>query len=190
MIKINLLPKEVQEKGRGTDYVILGCAVVVLFIVFGTISYVMKVQNYKKDLKKKDRWSQRLQEIKGKVAQVEQLDGQKKLLNAKKDTVIQLFQGRLLYPKMMETFFDTLPKDVWVTDISLTEDGQRNIMIIANSSSLSTEAIAEWLGTLESKPDKFSQVSLSAIEVKQTDAKQAPVYGFSMTFTYKPPVGG
>lgn len=188
MIRINLLPKELQDKGKGQDWIILAYGVLVIFAFAATGFYFSKRSEYNYDTLKKERWSAQLSEIKAKVAQVEQLDAQKNALSAKKSAVVQLFLGRLLYPKFMESFYATLPADVWVREISLTEDpGSKNITITALSGSLSTEAIASWLETLESKPDRFSGVTLSAIEVRPSPENRQTTYEFAMTFTYVPP---
>lgn len=188
MIRVNLLPKELQEKGKGLEYVVLGGAVIGLFALTGTGIYLTKYMGWKKDEAKKARWRKQLEEVKAKVAQVEALDAQKNLLQAKRGAVTQLFHGRLLYPRFMEIFYSTLPRDVWVTDLKLSEDANKNITIVAGSNSLTTEGIAQWLETLESKSDFFSGAVLSAIEsVQGTDSKQGSVYKFTMTFTCKVP---
>ena len=91
----------------------------------------------------------------------------------------------------MEQVFETLPKDVWVTDFILSEVGSKNIKVEAKSTSLSVESVADWLQTLQSKPERFGDVSLSAIDQKLgADSKTPPSYGFSMSFTYRPPPPG
>ena len=187
MIRINLLPKEVQERGKGVEWVALGVLILILFLFGAMAHYAVKKKNYEKDLRQRDAWFQELQEIKRKVDQVVQLDSQKNILNAKKNTVVLLLQGRLLYAKFMENFFETLPKEVWVTDFVLNEDGSKNIKVEAKSNSLTIEAVADWLQTLESKQDKFSDVSLSVIDQHPGVDGKTQVYGFSMSFTYRPP---
>lgn len=184
MIKVNLLPKELQEKGKGLEYVVLGGVLIGLFALTGGGIYLSKYLGYKKDLAKKARWEKQLTEVKAMVAQVEALDAQKAVLQAKKGAVSQLFYGRLLYPKFMEIFYSTLPRDVWITNLKLSEDSNRNISVTADSNALTTEGIAQWLETLESKSNYFSNVVLSAIESSQeTDSKQSPVYKFTMSFS-------
>jgi len=39
MIRINLLPKEIRDKGKGMDWIILGLALIVLFAVGAMGSY-------------------------------------------------------------------------------------------------------------------------------------------------------
>ncbi len=190
MIRINLLPKEIREKGKGMGWIVLGGVVVVAVGLIAMSSYMSMKKKYEKDLARKGKWSAELADIKGKVAQVEQLDSQKNLLNAKKNTVVQLLSGRLLYPVFMEQFYETLPKDVWVTDFKLVEDGSKNIAVEAQSTSLTIESIADWLQTLESKPERFSAVNLSAIELKGAgDGKGGATYGFTLKFTYRPQAG-
>lgn len=190
MIRINLLPKEVQERGKGVEWIILGCFVLGCFGLVGMASYFVKKRVYEAGIEQKARWSAELADIKNKVAQVEQLDAQKNLLNAKKNTVVQLLMGRLLYPIFMEQFFETLPRDIWITDFKLTEDGSKNIAVEAATNALSIESVADWLQTLESKSERFSGATLSAIELKPAaDAKGKPSYSFTMKFTYRPPPG-
>ena len=190
MIRINLLPKELQDKGKGQDWLIVAYASLALMMLSASGVYLVNLNGYKKDLTRKEKWSSQLSVIKSKVAQVEQLDGQKAFLNAKKNTVLQLFQGRLMYPKFLQAFYETLPSEIWIKDISLTEDpNTKNITIIALSGAISTDAIADWLQTLESKPERFSNVMLSSIEARTSTVGQnkQTTYDFSMTFTYVPP---
>jgi len=188
MIKINLLPKEIQEKGKGMEWVILGGALVGIYVIFALSYYLMKAHDYKQDMARKTRWSKQLAEKKTEVAQVEQLDKQKRVLDAKKNTVIQLLRGRLLYPKLMENFYSTLPIGIWIDDLVLTEAGQ-NVKMVSKSNSISVNAIAEWLETLESRPERFRDISLTAIDAKKTKG-EATTYAFSMTFVYIPPPPG
>ncbi|MBI2915826.1 MAG: PilN domain-containing protein [Elusimicrobia bacterium] len=189
MIKINLLPKELQEKGKGLDWIILGYALIGCMAIAIVLLHMMQVRNYKKGLEKKANWSQQLSLVRSKVTQVEQLDAQKAVLNAKKNTVVQLFQGRLLYPKLMETLYDTMPKDVWLSDLTFSEDGQKNVRVVAAASALTTDSIADWLQMLESKKERFGSASLSAIDVKESGESKQTIYSFSMTFTYLPAAG-
>ena len=187
MIRINLLPKETRDKGKGTEWVILAALVLVLFGLLGAGSYGLKKRRYEKDAAKKMRWSGELAEIKKKVDRVTELDNQRNLLNAKKNTVVQLLQGRILYPIFMEHVYQTLPKDVWLNDLKLTEAGDKSIVVEAKSESLTVDSVADWLETLESRTDRFGGVDLSAIDIKG-DAK-AVTYSFTIKFTYRPPAG-
>lgn len=185
MIKINLLPKELQEKEKSLDWIILGYAVIGLVALLAAGSYTLQIYGYKKNLIKKARWTQQLNEIKVKVARVEELDAQKTVLNAKRNTVFQLFQGRLLYPKFMSTLYSTLPRDIWLRELSLQEDSQKNIKAVVGSTSLTTNSIAEWFKTLESNPKLFTNISLSEIQVIES-ADQITTYTFNITFNYHP----
>ncbi len=189
MIKINLLPKELQDKGKGQDWLIVAYASLALMTFASAGIYFNMLRTYKTDVTRKDKWSSQLSSIKAKVAQVEQLDGQKSVLNAKKNTVLQLFQGRLLYPKFLQAFYETLPSEIWVKDVTLMEDqNTKNISIIAIAGSMSTDAIADWLQSLESKPERFSSVTLSSIEARPSAGQNKQMtYDFSMSFTYVPP---
>ncbi len=190
MIRINLLPKELQDKGKGQDWLIVAYASLALVLLSASGVYLGQLNGYKKDTLRKEKWSSQLGAIKAKVAQVEQLDGQKAVLNAKKNTVLQLFQGRLKYPKFLQAFYETLPSEIWIKDIALNEDpNTKNITIIALSGSITTDAIADWLQTLEAKPERFANVTLSSIEARAatTGTSKQTTYDFSMTFIYIPP---
>ncbi|OGR83701.1 MAG: hypothetical protein A2901_07195 [Elusimicrobia bacterium RIFCSPLOWO2_01_FULL_54_10] len=191
MIRINLLPKEVREKGKGTEWVVLACLILTVMLLFGYFSHQIKLNRYKNDLARKSRWSAELAEIKMKVDRVTELDKQRDTLNAKKNTVVLLLQGRILYPMFMEHVFETLPKDIWISDFKLTEDASKNIAVEAKSDALTIDSVADWLQTLESRTDRFSGVDLSAIELKSggTETSKAISYGFTMKFTYRPPAG-
>ena len=179
MIKINLLPKEIQDKGKGIEWVVLGAGLIVLFAMGAGVQYILKLNDYKKYLKTEDIWRQQLKIKEEEVQRVTQLDGERSVLEAKKSSVLQLHQGRILYPRMMDTFFNTLPQDVWVTALTFRLEGD-NIAISAQSKSLAIEGIAEWLQTLESNAENFSGVTLSAIDANDS------TFQFSMSFTYMP----
>lgn len=181
MIKINLIPREIQEKGKGVEWIILGVGLILLTALIAMTSYFFKWRTYQKYSATEIVWRKQLDEQKAKVQEITNLDADKSMLQNRKSTVSQLFQKRLLYPQFMETFFNTVPRDIWITDLTLKEDGQKNIIVVANSNSLSVDAITDWLQTLESNPEKFSGISLSAIEAKQS------IYGFTMTFMCHPP---
>jgi Tfp pilus assembly protein PilN len=188
MIKINLLPEEIQEKGKGMDWIILGFTAIVIFTSVSIGSYIMKLESYNRAVKKKMRWERQLAQIKTKVTEVEELDAQKNILNTKKNTVVGLLQGRILYPRFMDLFCSYLPEDIWVTDITLSEAESKNLQVVVLSKAVATEAIAKWLETLEKQTDRFSGISLSAIDLQSGGEPGKPsVYSFSMTFTYRPP---
>ena len=138
----------------------------------------------------KTKWAAQLAEIKAKVAQVEQLDSQIRVLNGRKQTVVSLLHGRLITPRFMEIFYDFVPKDVWLTDLNIEERGGGGLKITAVSNSLTIDAIADWMQALESKPDRFSGVDLSSIDSAQSAPGQPATYSFTMTFNYASPPPG
>lgn len=188
MIRINLLPKELQDKGKGADWVIAGYGLILVLGFFSGINYALGIHNYHELNDKKQVWSKQLAAIKAKVAEVEQLDAQKNQLNAKKEAVEQLFSGRLLYPKFMADFYATIPKDVWVTDLTVSEDGNHNFKISAVSNSVSTDGIADWIQSLGAQNNRFSDISVSAIDARMSsENKTVPEsYSFSITLVYQP----
>ena len=70
-------------------------------------------------------------------------------------------------------------------DLSLVEDGSRNINVTATSTALSIDGIAKWLQTLEATPQRFSGMDLSAITLAPGSGQ--PTYSFTMKFVYMPP---
>ena len=69
----------------------------------------------------------------------------------------------------------------------MSEDASKNIKVVATASSLTTEAIADWLQALESKPKEYTDTTLSAIDSKTDAVSKTNTYTFSMTFVYHPP---
>jgi Tfp pilus assembly protein PilN len=157
--------------------------------LLGAAAYSLNRRNYNKDITKKRLWSAELAQIKKKVDRVTELDNQKNFLNAKKNIVVQLLQGRILYPILMEHIFEILPSDIWISDLGMTEGENKSIIVEIKSESLSMASVANWLQTLESKTDRFSGVDLSAIDIKNAaENSKLETYSFTLKFTYRPPV--
>ena len=184
MIKINLLPKEVQDKGKGVEYVILGGALLAMTVISLLVLHLSKMKTYNNYLKLETEFKMELEKKKKEVEDVTKLEAEKAVLQSKENSIIQLARGKLLYPQFMESFFDILPKDIWVTGISLKEGPSKELTVVANSNSLTVDAIAELLQKLDATADRYSGVSLSAIE------QRANSYAFVMTFTYRQPAKG
>ena len=189
MIRIDLLPKEIRDKGKGTDWVILAFLVLMVFALLGAGTYSLNRISYAKAIHKKNLWSAELAQIEKKVDRVTELDNQKNSLNGKKKIVFQLLQGRILYSILMEHIFEILPPDTWISDLGMIEGEDRAIAVEVKSESLSMTSVANWLQKLESKADLFSGVDLSAVEIKSAGGEsKSDTYSFTMKFTYHPPM--
>lgn len=175
-----------QERGKGLEWVILIYAVLIVILLCEGLSYWVGYHRFSKIQEKKTIWSSQLSGIKKKVAQVEQLDAEINLLNSKKTAVESLFGGRLRYPKLMAEFYRTIPKDVWVSDLTIKEKGDNSFEIIALSNAVSTDGIADWLVSLESKPNRYTQIKLSTIDARKgSDGDSVESFGFSISLVYK-----
>lgn len=187
MIVVNLLPNEVREKNKLRDWIILGYSLNIFLFLLAGSWYFVSLDAYQNNLHKKEIWMQHLLSIKSKVIKVEELDQKQKVLNAKRNTVLQLLQRRLLYPKLMETFYRSLPNDIWVTNLSFSQTPENNILLTAQSKSVSMPAIADWVQVLQSDTVHFAQVNISAIEVEKKEDNTT--YNFTLTFVVLPEPG-
>lgn len=183
MIKINLLPREIYADKARRQLASLGVGIGVLIaaVLLGFYGLLKK----KEISLVKQLGEARMEETKYQAIanEVKQLEDKKAALSNRYDVIQRLVTGTLVYPKFFEDFMSLLPSDVWIGTLNTTTDPSYGLMVQANSSALSTFAIADWLTNLQSSP-LCSDVRLGGISVTE-DSEGRSVFTFQMNFTYR-----
>ncbi|RLD18425.1 MAG: hypothetical protein DRI36_01450 [Caldiserica bacterium] len=187
MIRINLLPKEIEKKAAVKERIILAgiAGVLVLLIFFGI--WFLKFAQVKKLEKEVRKLDSELKKIEDKAKKVDEVERNKKILSERLKVINSLLASRLDYPKLMETITrpDILPPRVWITGMS-TKTSSDKIEITFQVQALDNYAIADFLTNLD-KSRRFENVELSAITT--TKVEDTPVRTFSIKCFYKPERG-
>lgn len=178
MIRINLLPvKDKIRKQAGMVQLWLMAAV----LVIASASFVGVNVKYANDNSKaRDRNSQMKAEIKrleDLIGEVNELEKDRKRLQTQLDVINTLEKGKTGPVKMLDALAESIPKRVWVTDLS--ETGQE---VALRGFGIENSDISDFLAALAANP-MFSGVTLKFTE--QTAAKDfgQPVFRFSLTLT-------
>lgn len=184
MIRINLLPPEYEAAqakreqqiyfgGAGALLVIL-LAGFWLFQAHKASALETKILNAQAELAK-------YQAI---VSQIEQIEQDKKRLSAKREVIRGLNQARLAYPVFFEDLLPIIPSDVWVTNVTLVEQGAGTIKVSMTAQALSNFALATWLTNLQ-QAKHYSAIELSSISYAAREASGGQSLSFSITCVYK-----
>jgi Tfp pilus assembly protein PilN len=161
MIRINLLPKEIEQKAAARKKVMLiGVAVAacVLLVIGAYFMRIAKLNSLNSEIKKVENELKKLQPI---VKKVKELESKTASLNNKLNVIKELIKTRLIYPVFMEEFAALLPNKVWITSLNTKTSGttlELKIKVKADDN----YAVADFLNVLESS-EKFFDVKFTGI---------------------------
>src|SRR5262245_60387504 len=118
MIKINLLPREiyVEDAKRQLHSVVLSVIGGIVITMLGIYAWKLKVR--RKAEAENERLKAELRKYQAIVDQVKELETARNLLAARRDVIVKLLVGRLVYPRFFEDFMALLPSEIWVNSIS------------------------------------------------------------------------
>jgi len=187
MIKINLVPKEIEKKAQQKEKIILLSlsGVLVLAIFFGIWFWKLaQVKRLESHLRKLDN---ELKSLQSQAKKVDEIERNKKALHQRLGVINTLLTSRLDYPKLMEKLAmpDIIPSRVWITSL-LTKTSQDIIDLSFQVQAMDNYAIADFLANLD-KNKSFDKVELNAITT--TKIGDTPVRTFSIKCLYKPERG-
>jgi Tfp pilus assembly protein PilN len=161
MIRINLLPSDTAVNTSQTDLAILAAIVggVLLAVI---IVLVMFRKNKLSTLETNvAAATNELRKYESIVSQVDSLQQTKNSLEQHRNVIKSLIASTLIYPIFMDTFIASMPKAIWLTNLSTTLNGDLMTLSIT-ASSFSNYAIADWITALESSKS-FTKVELGPI---------------------------
>lgn len=184
MIKINLLPQEMQrEEGakKQLQLAIFSIIVVVCLLMFWGLGMRSSLNSKQKELKIAE---EELAKVSVLVAAVEQKKLQKEALDRKWGIVEKLLQGRFKWAMIMDELQKSLPKSIWLTSMQGTKTETGNLLSI-NGMSFDHFAIADFVTHLEDN-EYFENVELLSItEATGGDKNTRTTLNFNITLTSK-----
>lgn len=186
MIKINLLPKEIEKKTTKEAQNVWMVLLVILVVLLIGILYGWRIIQSQQLRSKRSKIQQELDRLQATVSQVEALERQRVMLNKKLDVIGTLIKGRLVYPQFMENLSNKLPKSVWIESLNTVNKGKGSIAINISGVSFTNFGIADFIDMFE-KDEKFAEHigeiklgSIHSTKVEETDA-----FSFSLSGDYK-----
>ncbi|MEM4368540.1 MAG: PilN domain-containing protein [Candidatus Anstonellales archaeon] len=190
MIKINLLPKEIEEYQKFKELIVLTTTGLVLVAAMMVVFYFFRVSKLTMLNFELSNIEKRLKELESVVKEVEQLRAVKNKLEARKQLVERLLSNGLIYPKFMTELLKVLPEGIWLSNMNTsltisTVDGEKRITDIKVKlicSSYDKVSIADFLSNLENS-NKFTNVVLGPINISQQEKYE--LHNFMVDFNYK-----
>ena len=183
MIKINLLPKEVEKKVALREKKFL-LSIIVLLVVGGFLGlYFLKVGQYTRLRKKVRRVEKELSLLKTIVKKVDEIEKSKEALAKKLDVIQSLMVNRLIYPQLLEDLARIVSSRVWLN--SLTTRSESDFLTITiEASAIDNYAIADFITKL-SEAKHFSKVELSRITSRKSKQGEGIIRNFGVTCEYR-----
>lgn len=181
LITINLLSSEKIVKEERTEYLAIGYALIIIFIVALAGMYASIWQATSKIYAIQAEKEAKLQEYKAIVQEVEQLQAINMILATKKNVIDSLRDGALLYPWFLQTIAARTPAGVGYKNMHTTLSPTGDISAQLDAMALDNYAIADCIGIL-SIDKEFSQVDLGAITA--IGAENSTASNFRLSFNY------
>lgn len=186
MIRINLIPKEIEQKAaaRRKTFKIVGIAVTVISIFLGL--YLMRVSKLSSLRGEIEEVEQELSEIESVVKKVKSIKKRKAELDKKINVIKGLMESRLLYPVFMEDIAEILPSGVWLTNLNThTED--LSLKLNMEVKAINNYTSADFINALE-KSDKFTEIQFPGINTAVSE-DGTEIRTFNLTCRYETSTG-
>ncbi|MGM0567678.1 MAG: PilN domain-containing protein [Elusimicrobiota bacterium] len=182
MIKINLLPKEFEEKALKKKKIALIIAVAALFVVgvFGV--FIMRITELSRLRGNIERADRRLMELRPVVEKVEELESRKEDLLNKIDVIEGLMEVRLITPVFMEDMADIMPTGVWLTALT-AGSGEEIIDLDLSVRAADNYAVADFLNALEMS-DKFSDLQFTGLSSTSFEDEEVRTFNISCKYHF------
>lgn len=183
MIKINLLPKDVQrqEKEKKTfELSLVGVVFVIVLLFIAGIASKLSLVRLEKELATTNA---KLEEVSALVGVVEQKQKQKEVLDRKWGIIKKLLEGRFRWAMIMDEMVASMPKTVWLTSLRGTKNDLGNMLSI-DGVGFDNFAIADFITQLEDN-DYFENAELGGINDLGVEKTGASKLSFSVTLNSK-----
>lgn len=171
MRDINLIPKEyLKEKTRPA---VIGTAAVMILLAAALLIYfyivpMNKIRALEQEISKYDEVVMDYNELKGKIEKMQETES---AIMQKLEVLNKITAGEMVPTKVLELVKSSMPKDVWLTNISYTFTDV-SLTAVSNSASGAAEFYVE-LG----KKSEFHDIKLSPITVDENG------YNFTVQFS-------
>ena len=181
MIRINLLPAEIEVSEAKTNPAMVAIvAFVILVMVLSPISWSLNKR--KSDLQNEAASLQSdIDRYKPVAEKVDALEKTKAERQQRKTIIEQLQNERLRYPQFMEDFLKLLPGNVWLTNLVTSQQGD-TMNVSMDVVALDNYAVADLISNLETS-QIFTNVDLGTISFSQLTTGQT--LSFHINTVYK-----
>ena len=182
MIKINLLPKEIEKKVALREKKFL-LYTIVLLVAGGFLGlYFLKVGQYTRARKQLRRVEKELVLLETIVKKVNEIEKSKEALDKKLDVIGSLVENRLIYPQLLEDLARIVPSRVWLNSLK-TKTESDYLTITIGASAIDNYAIADFITKL-SEAKNFSKVELGRITSRKGKEEEV-IRNFGVTCEYR-----
>jgi type IV pilus assembly protein PilN len=183
MIKINLLPKEIEKKVALREKRFL-LSTIVLLVVAGFLGlYLLKVGQYARLRKQLRGIEKELVLLETIIKKVDEIEKSKEALAKKLDVIGSLMGERFIYPQLLEDLARIVPSRVWLTSL-MTKSESDFLTITIEASAIDNYAIADFITKL-SETKSFSKVELSKISSRKRKEGEEVIRNFGVTCEYR-----
>lgn len=182
MIKINLLPKEIEQKAAARQKIMLIAGIGGIFLLIfigGYFLRVTKLTSLKGRIAEIEKELKKLEPI---VQKVNNIKANKDALNSKIKVIKNLMKSRLLYPIFMEDFAAILPPKVWITGLN-TKSGDNILDLNFKVLARDNYAVADFINDLEVSR-KFQEIKFAGITTTSQVGEE--IRSFSISCSYSP----
>ncbi len=186
MIRINLLPREIEQKAAARKRGILIAGIVILVVAIFIGIYLLKVAKLTSingDIKEVQ---SELSNLKATVKKVNDIQQRKDRLNRKITVIKNLMKSRLLYPIFFEEMAKVMPANVWLTSLNTTT-GEGKLTLSMGVNATDNYAVADFINALKVS-DNFSDIKFSGISTTSSggeDGEKVKVLNINCTYIEK-----
>jgi Tfp pilus assembly protein PilN len=165
LIRINLLPRVTRRRLPGRQFLEIGFPLVVLAVVVVAAIYLFsRNAGVDRDLADTNKQIAGLQPA---VARVLELDKQIAVMRDKEKVIATLLGQQLPASSILNEFRLLIPKDVWVTSLSVPDPASLNVEGLA----LDYHAVAQFMDNLKTG-QLFRLVDLSVVQLDRIGQKE------------------
>jgi type IV pilus assembly protein PilN len=168
MIKINLLPVQEKEKEENVRRQIsFGMLVLLLAVVVMGLLWFQQYAKIASLEKIKGERAEQLAQLKAEVGDLSKLEGRKKELEKRRDTIANLSKHRLLPVKVLDRISESKPDALYFTKIEQQNAGEpwQNFSLTLEGVAVDNEIIAQYMRELQ-KIDLLRNVDLDYTKAK------------------------
>ncbi len=161
MIKINLLPKEIEKKAAKREVGFLAVLGIGLVLAILVLLYVYTFTRYVGLNKKLSEINTELAELKKITDQVDRLQAAKNKLNQKLNVIKDIIKGRLNYPKLMDDLVQLVSSNMWLKSMKVKDEVDM-LQLDIKAVAFDNFVVADFMTALENST-KFTGVELTSL---------------------------
>lgn len=195
MIRVNLLPKDIQEKRRYERYFIWVyiTAAVAVFLIFGAwLVLSLQINSKNDDLQSRQELASQLRSEADAYSVFEE---KKAALDARQEVAKQALSGRVNWAKAANEVSLVLPADVWTTGITANQETGMSLSLVArdvkDSPDVGQKAVARTMVRLNDLDTVYNVWLTSSVRSDPAPGTSEGTVAFQVsTLIFKPTAAG